>query len=122
MEECIMEIRPIKTEQDYKEALETIEILLTCAAESEDAAKLEVLSILVQTYEENNYKIDYPTPANAIKFKIEQMGLTRKDLEECVGHRSKISEVLSGKRNLSLSMIKKLHKILHIPAEILIQS
>jgi HTH-type transcriptional regulator/antitoxin HigA len=115
-----MEINMIKTEKDYERALEKIDILLNADETSENTEQLEILSILVEDYENKNYKIEAPDPIAAIKFRMEQLGLSRKDLEESIGSRGRIAEVFSRKRNLTLPMIRKLHKNLGIPTDILI--
>lgn len=115
-----MQIHVIKSEQDYEEAMNIIGTLLTVPEGSKEAEYLELLSILVEDYESKYYKIEDPDPISAIKFRIEQLGLTRKDLEKSIGSRSRVSEILNRKRNLTLPMIRKLHKNLNIPAEILI--
>ena len=115
-----MEINMIKTEKDYELALEKIDILLNADETSENLEQLEILSILVEDYENKHYKIEAPDPIAAIKFRMEQLGLSRKDLEESIGSRGRIAEVLSRKRNLTLPMIRKLHKNLGIPTDILI--
>lgn len=116
-----MEIHTIKTELDYQTALEQIDQLLTASETSENTEKLEILSILVEDYESKNYKIEAPDPISAITLRMEQLGLSRKDLEQSIGSRGRIAEVLNGKRNLTLSMIRKLHKNLNIPTDILIR-
>ena len=113
-----MKIRILKNEADYDAALSEIEKLMEGAAP--DADRLELLALLVHDYEDKHYQIDMPDPVEAITFRMEQMGLTRKDLERYIGSRSKVSEVLSGKRRLSLSMIRALHEGLGIPAEVLL--
>jgi len=113
-----MKIRILKNEADYDAALSEIEKLMEGAAP--DADRLELLALLVHDYEDKHYQIDMPDPVEAITFRMEQMGLTRKDLENYIGSRSKVSEVLSGKRRLSLSMIRALHEGLGIPAEVLL--
>ena len=115
-----MEINMIKTEKDYERALEKIDILLNADETSENTEQLEILSILVEDYENKNYKIEAPDPIAAIKFRMEHLGLSRKDLEESIGSRGRIAEVFSRKRNLTLPMIRKLHKNLGIPTDILI--
>ena len=115
-----MEINIIKTEKEYKEALKELDNLLYAKENSSEAEKLEILSILVEDYENKHYKIEAPDPI-AINFRIEQLGLSRKDLEKSIGSRSKVSEILNKRRPLTLSMIRKLHKNLNIPADILIQ-
>jgi len=89
---------------------------------SAESDELEVLSILVKQYEQEHYPIPKPNPLEAIKFRLEQMGLSEVQLSEILGHRSRKSEILSGKRKLNLSMIRKLSERLHIPAEVLIQA
>ncbi|WP_032139125.1 helix-turn-helix domain-containing protein [Rickettsia tamurae] len=116
-----MEINIIKTEKEYKEALKELDNLLYAKENSSEAEKLEILSILVEDYENKHYKIEAPDPIEAINFRIEQLGLSRKDLEKSIGSRSKVSEILNKRRPLTLSMIRKLHKNLNILADILIQ-
>ena len=116
-----MEIHTIKTEEDYEKALSVIDMLLSAPSGSEEAERLELVSILVEDYENKHYKIDIPDPIEAVKQRAEQLGLTRKDLEKSIGSRSRVSEVLNRKRTLTLAMIKKLNRNLNIPAEVLIQ-
>ena len=111
----------IKTEEDYKNVMNIIDNLIDSPIGSEKADKLEVLSILVEDYENKYYKIATPDPIAAIKQRAEQLGLTRKDLEKSIGSRSRVSEVLNHKRTLTLAMIRKLNINLNIPADILIK-
>lgn len=113
-----MKIRILKNEADYEAALAEIEKLME--SPKPDADHLELLALLVDVYEDKHYPIDMPDPVEAITFRMDQTGLTRKDLERYIGSRSKVSEVLSGKRRLSLSMIRALHGGLGIPAEVLL--
>lgn len=113
-----MRIRILKNEADYEAALAEIEKIMVNPRP--DADRLELLALLVSDYEDKYYPIDMPDPVEAITFRMEQMGLTRKDLERYIGSRSKVSEVLSGKRRLSLTMIRALHEGLGIPAEVLL--
>jgi len=115
-----MDIRPIKTEADYECALGEIEQLWGAAANTPKGDKLDILLTLVEAYEEAHYPIDSPDPVEAIKFRMEQMGLTRKDLEPYLGKRGRVAEVLNRQRKLSLNMIRRLHTHLHIPLESLI--
>ncbi|TFH43781.1 MAG: helix-turn-helix domain-containing protein [Lysobacterales bacterium] len=115
-----MEIRPIKTEHDYEQALARVSELMGARPGSDEEDELEVLSILVDSYEEKHFPIDLPDPIDAILFRIEQQGLTRKDLEPLLGSRHRVSEVLNRKRGLSLQMIQRLHEQLGIPLETLI--
>lgn len=112
------ELRIIKTEQEYELAIKEIEDLLDL---NEDSERIEILSILVEDYENKNHKIEEPDPIEAIKFRMEQLGLARSDLEGAIGPRSRVSEIQNRKRNLTLPMIRKLHKQLKIPADILIR-
>ncbi len=116
-------LRPIKTESQYENALERIYELMQVEIEpdSNEADELEVLSVLVKEYENEYYPVPKPHPIEAIKFRLDQMGMTEKDLSKILGYRSGKSEILSGKKKLSLSMIRKLHDKLKIPAEVLIQ-
>jgi HTH-type transcriptional regulator/antitoxin HigA len=115
-----MDIRPIKTEADYERALGEIERLWGATANTPKGDKLDILLTLVEAYEQAHYPIDPPDPVEAIKFRMEQMGLTRKDLEPYLGKRGRVAEVLNRQRKLSLNMIRRLHTHLHIPLESLI--
>ena len=116
-----MEIHTIKTERDYNNVMDIIDSLIDSPDGSKEAEKLELLSILVEDYENKHYKIEAPDPVSAIKLRTEQLGLTRKDLEKSIGSRSRVSEILNKKRTLTLAMIRKLTKQLNIPADILIK-
>lgn len=117
-----MNIKPIKTEKDYKHSLLRIEKLWSSAPETQGSDELEILSTLVAAYEELHHPIDKPNPIEAIKFRMEQLGLKDQDLVPYIGARSKVSEVLNFKRGLSLPMIRRLSAGLNIPAENLIQA
>ena len=117
-----MEIRPIKTEQDYDAALEEVEALWGAEADSPEGDKLDVLITLIEAYEAKHHPIAPPDPVEAILFRMEQAGLQRKDLEPYIGHSGRVSEVLNHKRPLTLEMIRKLWTGLHIPLESLIQA
>jgi HTH-type transcriptional regulator/antitoxin HigA len=117
-----MNIRPIKSEADYDAVLAEIERLWGAEPNTAKGDKLDVLLMLVDAYEKEHYPVDPPDPVEAIKFRMEQMGLTRKDLEAYIGSRGRVSEVLSHKRELSLKMIRQLHHNLNIPLESLIGS
>jgi HTH-type transcriptional regulator/antitoxin HigA len=113
----------IKTEQEYQNALERIgELMKADPAEGTRAAdELELLALLVERYEEEHFPIDPPDPIDAIRFRMDQMGLRNKDLVPYIGSASKVSEVLNHKRDLSLKMIRKLTDGLDIPAAVLIR-
>lgn len=115
------EIKLIKTEKDYKEALKLADKLFDAEPDTSESDMLELIVTLIEIYEKEHYPIDNPSPLAAIKFRMEQLNLTQKDLIPIIGSKSKVSEVLSGKRTLSLNMIRKLSSELGIPAEVLIQ-
>ena len=114
-------IRPIRNEEDYAQALEAIETIFDADEGTAEADQRDVLAVLIETYEDEHYPIELPNPIEAIKFRMEQEGLTQKDLSPLLGNRSKVSEVLSGKRPLSLKMMRAVHKHLGIPAEVLLK-
>jgi HTH-type transcriptional regulator/antitoxin HigA len=116
-------IKPIRSKKQYKEYLDRAYKLMqkNLKAKSADADQLELLSILIEKYELEKMPIDPPHPIEAIKFRLDQLGLKKSVLSEIFGSRSRVSEVFSGKRKLSLSMIRALNKKLDIPAEILIK-
>jgi len=114
-------IKPIKTEADYDAALEQISLLMNAKAGTLEADELEVLATLVECYETEHYPINLPDPIAAIRFRMEQADLSQRDLIPYIGSRSKVSEVLSGKRPLTLQMMRSLHQRLGIPADVLLQ-
>ena len=116
-----MDIKPIKTEADYEAALHEVERLFDSLPNTPEGDRLEVLTTLVEAYEEKDYSIPSPDPIEAILYYIETRGLTRRDLEPCIGSRARVSEVLNRKRPLTMEMIRKLHQRFGISAEVLIQ-
>ncbi len=116
-----MELRPIRTETDYKEALRAIEALFDAPPNTPECDRLDVLSTLVEVYEKREFPIALPDPIEAIQYYMEARGWTRRDLEPCIGSRARVSEVLSRKRSLTLEMVRRLNQQLGIPAEVLIQ-
>ena len=115
-----MTIRPIRNSSDHESALKRIQSLMSAMPGTEEGDELDVLATLVDAYEAENFPIKSPDPIEAIKFRMEQMGLERKDLEPFIGSRARVSEVLNKRRGLSLKMIKALHEELDIPLEALI--
>jgi HTH-type transcriptional regulator / antitoxin HigA len=115
-----MDIKPIKTEKDYNESLSRIEELWGSKKDTPEGDELDLLITLVESYEMNHYPIAPPDPIDAIKFRMEQMGIKKEDMVKYLGSQSRVSEILSRKRNLTLKMIKSLYKGLKIPAEILL--
>ena len=116
-----MDIKPIKTDADYRAALKEIESLMSAAPDTPEGEKLDVLVTLVEAYEAKHYPLDLPDPVEAIKFEMEQKGLTVKDLEPMIGKSNRVYEILNHKRSLTLKMIWKLNQELGIPAESLIK-
>jgi HTH-type transcriptional regulator/antitoxin HigA len=115
------ELRPIRREADYEAAVAEIERLWGAKAGTPEGDRLDVLATLVDAYEAEHDPIDPPDPIEAIRFRMEQQGLTRKDLERILGSRIRVSEILNRKRGLSIAMIRRLHETLGIPAEVLIR-
>lgn len=115
-----MNIRPIKTEQDYNIAISRIEELWGAKKDTPEGDELDVLVTLVESYEMKHYPIAPPDPIDAIKFRMEQMEMTKADIVQYLGSQSRVSEILNRKRSLTLKMIKLLYKELKIPAEVLL--
>lgn len=113
-------LKPLRNENDYAQALDTLEEIFDAEEGTQEADARDVLAILIEKYEEEHYSIDEPSPIGAIKFRMDQLGLTQKDLASVIGNKSKVSEILSGKRDLSLRMIRALRTHLNIPADVLI--
>lgn len=116
-----MEIKPIKTKADYRATLKEIDQLMSASANSPEGERLDVLTTLVEAYENKHYRLDLPDPIEAIRFCMEQQGLSPKDLVPMIGRINRVYEVLSRKRPLTLAMIQRLHGDLGIPAESLIK-
>lgn len=117
-----MDIKPIKTKRDYNQAIERLEIIFNAKSGSPEGDELEVLGILIDQYENDNFPIGLPDPIEAIKFRMEQMGYNQSDLANIVGLKSRASEILNRKRKLTLEMIRQIHETLHIPTDVLIQT
>ncbi|GAB2626687.1 helix-turn-helix domain-containing protein [Belliella aquatica] len=116
-----MKIKPIKNEKDYQNALARLEVIFDAKKGTEEGDELEILSIIIDNYEKENFPIEMPDPIAAINFRMEQMGLKQKDLVEMIGFKSRVSEVMNKKRKLTLEMIRKLSVNLKIPTDVLIQ-
>jgi HTH-type transcriptional regulator/antitoxin HigA len=116
-----MNIRPLKTKRDYNLALARLDKIFDAKKETPEGDELEVLGILIEKFESENYPIDFPDPIEAIKFRMEQMGYNQTDLANVIGFKSRVSEILNKKRKLSLDMIRKISDSLKIPSEILIR-
>jgi len=117
-----MTIKPIKTQKDYQKALDRLELVFDAKKNSAEGDELEILSILIDKYENESFPVSFPDPVEAIKFRMEQLGYNQADLAKVVGLKSRASEILNRKRKLSLEMIRQLHASLKIPSEVLIQN
>ena len=115
------ELKPIRTKADYKNALAELERLWGAKSGTAKGDRLDVLATLIEAYETRNYPMDPPDPIEAIQFRMEQQGLTRKDLEPLLGTRARVAEVMNRRRSLSIDMIRRLHRELGISAEVLIR-
>ncbi len=112
-----MDIKVLKTEDEYQTALQRLDDIFDAKESTPEGNEAELLVLLIENYENEHYPIDAPNPIEAIKFRMEQTGMKQKDLAEIIGYKSRVSEVLSGKRKLSLKMIRNLHEKLNIPYE-----
>lgn len=116
-----MKIRPIKTLQDYELTLKRLDKIFDSLPGTKEGDELEILALVIEDYEDKNYPIDPPDPIEAIKFRMEQMGMKQADLAKIIGHKSRASEILNKKRKLTLNMIRKLNKKLNISTEVLVK-
>jgi HTH-type transcriptional regulator/antitoxin HigA len=114
-------IKPIHTEQDYQRALKRLGKIFDAKLGTREGDELEILSILIEKYEERKDPIEPPDPIEAIKFRMDQLGYNQRDLVRVIGLKSRVSEILNRKRKLTLDMIRKINRALHIPAEVLVR-
>lgn len=116
-----MKLKLIKTKKDYQAALNRLEQIFDAKNGTKEGDELEVLSLLIEKYEDENFPIEFPDPIEAIKFRMEQMGYNQSDLASVIGLKSRVSEILNKKRKLTLEMIRNLHDSLNIPTNVLVQ-
>lgn len=116
-----MNWKVIKTEKEYRAALSRLEEIFDAKRGSKNGDELELISLLIDIYEKEKFPIDLPDPIAAIKFRMEQLGYTQKDLTEVIGLKSRVSDILNKKRKLTLDMIRKLNERLGIPTEVLVK-
>jgi HTH-type transcriptional regulator/antitoxin HigA len=116
-----MNIKPIKTEEDYQNALERLESIFDAKPNSKEGDELEILVLLIDNYEKIHFPIELPDPIEAIKFRMEQLNYSNQDLAQIIGLKSRVSEILNKKRKLSINMIRKIHEALSISTDILVQ-
>lgn len=117
-----MKIKPIRTEEDYRQALARAGEIWDAEPGNPESDELEILLALIEAYEQDHHPIDAPDPIEAIKIRLEDLGLSRKDLEPCIGSRARVSEILNRRRALTLPMIRKLSKLLGLPGDVLLAS
>jgi HTH-type transcriptional regulator / antitoxin HigA len=117
-----MNIKPIRTETDYEAALARIEEIFDAEPDTPDGEELEILAALVEVYEKKHFPVELPDPIEAIKIRMEDLGFDRKDLEDAIGSKGRISEILNRRRPLTLPMVIKLSEKLGLPTEVLAQS
>jgi HTH-type transcriptional regulator / antitoxin HigA len=117
----IIKWKLIKTEKEYQAALQRMDEIMDAKKGSREGDELELLSLLIENYEKEQFIIELPDPIDAIRFRMGQMGYKQKDLAEIIGLKSRVSEVLNKKRRLTLEMIRRIHEVLHIPTEVLIR-
>ena len=115
-----MNIKPIKTEQDYDKALQRLEVIFDAPVNSNEGDEADVLSLLIENYETQYYPIDAPDPIEAIKIRMKEMNIKQKDLVGVIGGKSRVSEILNKKKRLTIEMIRNLEKVLHISASVLV--
>jgi HTH-type transcriptional regulator/antitoxin HigA len=111
----------IKTREEYDQAINRLEMIFDARPETAEGEELELLALLIDNYEKENFPLDLPDPIEAIRFRMEQLGYNDSDLARVLGFRSRVSEIMNRKRKLSISMIRRLNKDLHIPTDVLIQ-
>ena len=116
-----MDIKPIKTEQDYQDALKRLEVIFDALPNTVEGDESEILTVLIDNYEQAYFPRDLPDPIEAIKFRMEQLNYSNQDLADIIGLKSRVSEILNRKRKLSINMIRKLHDALQIPTDVLVQ-
>ena len=112
-----MEIKVLKTEEDYQKALKSFEEVFHAPIDSKEGDEADLLAVLIEKYEDEHYPIDAPDPIEAIKFRMEQLDMSRRELAEVIGYKSRVSEIFSRKRKLNLKMIRNLHDKMKIPYE-----
>jgi len=116
-----MQIKPIKTEEDYNAAMQRLETIFDAKPGTVNGDELEILSVLIDSYEHTNFPVSLPDPIEAIKFRMEQMNYTNKELAEVIGFKGRVSEIMNKKRKLSINMIRRLNQYMQIPTDVLVQ-
>ncbi|MEH6407492.1 MAG: transcriptional regulator [Leeuwenhoekiella sp.] len=115
-----MELKPIKTENDYRDALQRLEVIFDAPLSTKEGDEAEILSLLIENYENEHYPIEAPDPIEAIKIRMEELNMRQKDLVGIIGGKSRVSEILNKKKRLTVDMIRDLERLLHISASVLV--
>ena len=117
-----MNVKPIKSEKDYRNALERLEVIFDAPIDTKEGDEAEILSLLIENYENEHYPIDAPDPIEAIKIRMEELNMRQKDLVGIIGGKSRVSEILNRKKRLTVDMIRDLERILQISASVLVNN
>jgi len=117
-----MDLKPIKNENDYQNALERLEIIFDAPTDTKEGDEAEILSLMIENYENEHYPIESPDPIEAIKIRMEELNLRQKDLVGVIGGKSRVSEILNRKKKLTVDMIRELERILQISASVLVNN
>lgn len=117
-----MDLKPIKTEQDYRKALERLDVIFDAPTDTKEGDEAEILSMLIENYENEHYPIDAPDPIEAIKIRMEELNMRQKDLVGVIGGKSRVSEILNRKKRLTVDMIRELERLLQISASVLVNN
>lgn len=120
--QVVMELKPIKSEKDYREGLERLEVIFDALIDTKEGDEAEILSLLIENYENENYPIEAPDPIEAIKIRMEELNMRQKDLVGIIGGKSRVSEILNRKKRLTVDMIRELEQILQISASVLVNN
>lgn len=117
-----MELKPIKCELDYRKGLERLEVIFDEPSDTKEGDEAEILSLLIENYESENYPIEAPDPIEAIKIRMEELNMRQKDLVGIIGGKSRVSEILNRKKRLTVDMIRELERVLQISASVLVNN
>lgn len=117
-----MKLRPIKSDKDYRDALSRLEVIFDASIDSEEGDEAEILSLLIENYENEHYPIEAPDPIEAIKIRMEELNMRQKDLVGVIGGKSRVSEILNRRKKLTVEMIRELEQTLHISASVLVSN
>jgi HTH-type transcriptional regulator/antitoxin HigA len=120
--QLIMDLKPIKNEKDYRNALERLEIIFDAPTDTKEGDEAEILSLMIENYENEHYPIESPDPIEAIKIRMEELNMRQKDLVGVIGSKSRVSEILNRKKKLTVEMIRELERILQISASVLVNN